>query len=178
MGRPKQELRVGDTTLLRWQIARLRSSFGELVIVGATSDAPDIRIVADERSSAGPLAGIETGLKAMRVCDRGFVLACDMPRVRPALATLLYRLSAGHEAAVPRVDGIAQPTCAVYARSAQPKISAFLDAGHRRVTLALDELDVRYVDEEELRSHGHDAREFTDLDTPADYEAFLSELRS
>jgi molybdopterin-guanine dinucleotide biosynthesis protein A len=94
------------------------------------------------------------------------------------LAGLLFRVSAGHDAAVPRVRGIAQPASAVYASSAHPKITAFLDSGKHRLTLALDQLDVRYVDDEELRAEGHDAQEFADLDTPADYAAFLAELRS
>jgi len=177
MGQPKHELPVGDKTLLEWQLARLRRFFGETIVVGAAAPA-DARSVADDRANSGPLAGIEAGLKALRTDDRAFVLACDMPRVSPTLAALLIRISTGHEAAVPRVGGIAQPTCAVYGRSARPKISAFLDSGSRRLTLALDRLDVRYVEDDELRAEGYDHREFADLDTPADYQAFLAEMRS
>jgi molybdopterin-guanine dinucleotide biosynthesis protein A len=106
-----------------------------------------------------------------------FVLECDMPRASIRLAALLLDRCAGHDAAVPRIAGRAQPTCAAYARSAMPKLGAYLDSGERRATEALDRLDVSYVDESELARSGISAAELHDLDTPADYEAFLASLR-
>ena len=175
MGRPKHELPVAGTTLLAWQVARLSRFFGDTIVVGAPAPA-GARSVPDARPDAGPLAGIEAGLLATRQDDRAFLLACDMPRASAALGAMLLTLSDGHDAAVPRVGGIAQPTCAAYARSAQPKISAFLDGGRHRATLALAELDVRYVDDDELRANGIAQSELGDLDLPSDYEAFVASL--
>ncbi len=177
MGRPKHELPIGATTLLEWQVARLGRFFGDLMVVGAAAPV-GARSVSDRREDGGPLAGIEAGLLAMRGDDRAFVLACDMPRARPSLGALLWRLSEGHDAAVPRVAGRAQPTCAAYARSAAPKLTAYLDAGERRATEALDRLDVVFVDEAELMREGVVLAELDDLDTPADYERFVASLRA
>jgi molybdopterin-guanine dinucleotide biosynthesis protein A len=175
MGRPKSELPVGDVTLLEWIVARLGASFAETIVAGARAPR-GARAVSDGRVDAGPLAGVEAGLAAMAM-PIAFVLACDMPRASIRLAALLLDRCAGHDAAVPRIAGRAQPTCAAYARSAMPKLGAYLDSGERRATEALDRLDVSYVDESELARSGISAAELHDLDTPADYEAFLASLR-
>jgi molybdopterin-guanine dinucleotide biosynthesis protein A len=177
MGRAKHELPVGDTTLLSWLIGRFGPLYTEVIVVGAA--APErARSVSDLRSDAGPLAGIEAGLLALRVWDRAFVLSVDNPRATPSLGAYLVRRCEGHDAAVPRLRGRPQPTVAAYARSVAPKIAAYLDSGKRRATDVLDALDTIFVDDAELASEGFSSREFADLDTPADYEAFLAELRT
>ena len=109
---------------------------------------------------------------------QAFVIACDMPRASARLAALLVARCAGHDAAVPRVDGRAQPTCAAYARTAAPKIRAYLDRGARRATEMLNELDTVFVDEPQLAREGIAADELADLDAPADYDAFIASLRA
>ncbi len=174
MGRAKQSLPVRGGTLLEWIVGRLAPSFRATLVAGAA--APHgARGVADRRDHAGPLAGIEAALAAMDTSS-AFVVACDMPRVSEALAGLLVERCAGRDAAVPRVAGRTQPTCAAYARGALPAITAALDAGERRAARVLDELDVRYVDAAELAAHGISPGELADLDTPAEYEAFLVSL--
>ncbi len=176
MGRPKHALPVGGVTLLEWIIARLAPAFAETVVSGAPAP-PGTRAVADGRHGAGPLAGIEAALLAMRG-DRAFVVAVDMPNVSPRLAAALLARLDTHDAVVPRVSGRPEPTCAAYARSAVPKIGAFLETGERRATAALERLDVVFADEDELRAAGVAASELADLDTAADYEAFLASLRT
>ena len=177
MGRAKHELPVGTTTLLAWQVARLGRFFGDTIVVGAPAPV-GARGVSDARADAGPLAGIEAGLLATRLHDRAFVLACDMPRASAALGALLIRLCEGHDAAVPRVAGRAQPTCAAYTRSAASKLTAYLDSGERRATEALDRLDVVFVADAALVREGISLTELDDLDTPADYDAFIAALRA
>ncbi len=176
MGQPKALLRVGDITLVEWIVRRLAPSFAEVLVAGA-SDAPaPARAVADAREHAGPLAGIEAGIAAASH-DDVVVVACDTPRASARLAGLLLDRSRGHHAAVPRVAGRVQPTCAAYRRAALAPIRAFLDAGGRRVTRALETLDVVYVDEAELTQAEIDLAELSDLDTRADYDAFVTSLR-
>lgn len=175
MGTPKALLRVGSGTLVEWIVARLAPSFAEVLVCGA-SDAPaPARAVADAREGAGPLAGIESGLAAASH-DAIFVLACDTPRASVGLADVLLERSRGHHAAVPRIGGRPQPTCAAYRRAALGPIRAFLDAGGRRVTRALETVDAVYVDEDDLTHAGIDLAELADLDTRAEYDAFVASL--
>ncbi|MCL2678566.1 MAG: NTP transferase domain-containing protein, partial [Clostridiales bacterium] len=70
-------------------------------------------VTVDENDyGAGPLAGIEAGLRAA-TREWVFCLACDLPLVTPGLARTLAGAARGHEAAVPRRAGRAHPTCAV-----------------------------------------------------------------
>ncbi len=176
MGRAKRDLPVGDGTLLEWIVARLGPAFAETLVAGGAASR-GARAVADRHPDAGPLAGIEASLLAMRA-ERAFVVACDVPNAGVRLASLLLERSAGVDAAVPRVAGRAQPTCAVYARSAATKLGAYLDAGERRAIEGLDRLNVVYVDEADLAAAGVAASELDDLDTPADYDAFIASLRA
>ena len=174
MGRAKAALPVAGVTLLEWMVQRLGPQFAETIIAGADAP-PGAREAPDRRADAGPLAGVEAGLLESRM-PRAFVVACDMPRATARLAALLIERCAGHDAAVPRVNGRVQPTCAAYARTAAPKIGAYLDRGARRATEMLDELDAVFVDDRELARVGIAALELADLDTPADYDAFIASL--
>jgi molybdopterin-guanine dinucleotide biosynthesis protein A len=175
MGRPKAELPVGDGTLLEWVVGRLGPSFAETLVCGDLN-ARVGRAVADRYPDAGPLAGIEAGLREMRT-DAAFVLACDTPRATPSLAALLLARAAGHDAAIPRVAGRDQPTCAAYRAQAAPAIGAYLASGGRRVSGAIARLDAMWIEEAELAREGIAHAELDDLDTPADYEAFIASLR-
>ena len=176
MGRPKHALPVAGVTLLEWIVARLGPTFAESIVSCAPAPA-GMRGVADRRPAAGPLAGIEAALLAMRT-ERAFVVAVDMPYASPPLAAALLARLGVHDAAVPRTSGRPQPTCAVYAGSAAAKIGAYLDRGERRATGALEHLDVVFVDTDDLHASGIAASELRDLDTPADYDAFLASLRT
>jgi molybdopterin-guanine dinucleotide biosynthesis protein A len=176
MGRDKAALPVGEATLLDWMVRRLGPAFAETIVAGAAAPAGATE-ARDQRADSGPLAGIEAGLLAAR-SPLVFVVACDMPYAGVRLARFLLARCAGHEAAVPRLEGRAQPTCAVYAREAAPKISAYLDRGGKRATDALGDLDAIFVDGPELAAEGIAATELTDLDTPAEYEAFIASLRA
>src|SRR5512134_1636111 len=107
MGRDKASLPFGDEPLLL-RVVRLARE-GQALPGGLVA-------VRDPAEGLGPLAGIAAGLHAV-AGERAFVVACDMPLLRPALARRLIELSLGFEACVPVVDGFAVPTCAVYAKA-------------------------------------------------------------
>jgi molybdopterin-guanine dinucleotide biosynthesis protein A len=181
MGRSKALLPVGSTTLLEWLIDRLQPHFAEVLVSAASPDAElpprlDARVVYDLHRRAGPLAGVEAALASARQ-DPVFVVACDMPRVTPALARALVAASAGHDAAVPRLQGRPEPACAAYRHTAAGPIGAALRAERLRAADALGELDVRYLDDAELAAVGASAHTFANLNTSSDYEEFLASLR-
>jgi molybdopterin-guanine dinucleotide biosynthesis protein A len=69
------------------------------------------------------------------------------------------------DAAVPRVNGRAEPACAAYRKSALPLIAASLDAGTRRAADVLAGLDVTWLEDvpaEVVRS----------INTPGEYLRF------
>lgn len=166
MGRPKALLPVGGTTLAGWQVQRLQGAFAETLVATAPASPLPVSLeplrVVDGWPGAGPLAGLEAGLRAISR-DWAFCLACDLPLVTLEVAGRLALAAAGHEAAVPRAGGRAHPTCAVYARGAAPHLRRALEGGERRLTVVAAQLDVVWV--EDIEEHL-----LTNLNTPADLE--------
>jgi len=103
-----------------------------------------------------------------------WVVACDLPDVQPAVVTRLGEMSAGYDAVVPRIGGEPQGVCALYQRSLASRIDGLLNAGERSIRSLLAASRVRYVTEEELRVIDPELRSFRNINTPADYEAWLT----
>ncbi len=172
MGRPKAWLEVGDTFLLRHVADRLAPAFSEVVVSFAEPEQLEhhvpYRVVFDRRPDAGPLAGLEAGLAAARE-QVVFSVGCDMPYVTLALAELAVAAARTADAAIPRHDGLFEPVCAAYRKSALPAIVNALDS-HRYVAHDVAEyLDVTWLE-------GHDPRQFESLNSPADFERFDAAL--
>jgi molybdopterin-guanine dinucleotide biosynthesis protein A len=171
MGQPKALLPVGSTTLVEWLAARLAGSFAEVLV---SANDPQLvpkgmRMVRDRRAGhLGPLAGIEAGLAAATT-EAVVAVACDMPRATPELAQQLIELSEGHDAAVPRIGGRPEPAFACYRQTAAWAIGEALDMGRLKAAGALEHMDVAWLD-------NADRKLFWNINTPKDYQVFLSAL--
>jgi molybdenum cofactor guanylyltransferase len=174
MGRDKAGLPAGDGTLIEHLARQLAPVVEETIVAGGsvTPNLHGVRLVADRADGLGPLAGMHAGLTAARH-PHVWVVACDLPDVQPAVVTLLREMSAGYDAVVPRIGGESQGVCALYLRSLASRIDALLNAGERSIKMLLAASKVRYVTEEELRVIDPELRSFRNLNTPADYEAWL-----
>ena len=172
MGRPKAWLEAGSTYLLKYTADRLAPVFAEVLVSFAEPEQLEqpvpYRVVFDRKVSAGPLAGIEAGLMGARH-EVVFVLACDMPYVTQALAEMAVAAARSCDAAIPRIDGRAEPVCGAYRRSALPAIKGALDIGRYKVSEVTDFLDVTWLENLE-------PEQFQSLNTPADLERFHVEF--
>ncbi len=172
MGRPKAWLEVGGGTLLRYVVQRLAPAFPEVMVSFAEPEQVlepvPYRIVFDRKVSAGPLAGLEAGLVAAKH-DLVFAIACDMPYVTTQVAQMAVAAARGCDAAIPRIDGRAEPVCGAYARSALPAITRALDQRRFRAADIAAELEVTWL--EDL-----DVGLFRSLNAPADLDRFNAEL--
>jgi len=131
--------------------------------------------VADEFPGLGPLAGIEAALRVTEA-DWNLLVACDMPALNPSLLGELFAActecnpdEAGHpDGALPQyADGRVEPLCAVYHRRCHASIRAALESGVRKVTDALQALEIRYV------RVASDAP-FANLNTPEDLRKYTN----
>lgn len=172
MGRTKAWLEVGETTLLGWVIDRLAPIFSDVIVSFAepeqVRELMPYRIVFDRKPSSGPLGGLEAGLGAAKN-DVTFAVACDMPYVTKELAEMAVAASAGCDAAIARIDGRPEPTCAAYRRSALARITAALDAGRYKASDLAEQLEVTWLE-------GLEPHLFRSLNGPDDYERFRHEL--
>jgi molybdopterin-guanine dinucleotide biosynthesis protein A len=69
------------------------------------------------------------------------------------------------DAAIPRHDGIFEPVCGAYRKSALPYIESALDAGHLTAHDVIMDMDVTWLEDV-------DPAELESLNTPADLEQF------
>ncbi len=174
MGRDKAALPAGDGTLIEHLARRLAPVVDETIIAGGSGqpNLPGVRIVDDRYPDLGPLAGMHAGFTAARY-PHVWVVGCDLPDVQPEMATLLRGLVDNYEAVVPRIDREPQGVCALYERALAARIEAMLDAGQRSIKALLAASNVRYVTTEELCAVDPELRSFRNINTPADYQAWL-----
>jgi molybdenum cofactor guanylyltransferase len=174
MGRDKAVLPAGDGTLLEHLAHRLSPAVDEVIVAGGSAnlDLAGVQRIDDRHPGLGPLAGIHAGLLAARH-SLVWVVACDLPDVEPALGLLMRNLAHECEAVVPLLDGEPEGVCALYRRGLASRIEALLLAGERSIRSLLARSAVRYVTTLELRAVDPDLRSFRNVNTPADYAAWL-----
>ncbi len=114
LGRPKQDVVLGGSSLLERTIAAVGND-GTVVVVGPPrDDLPAVVLQAREQPSfGGPVAALAAGLAALDsrgVSSEVLVLACDMPLVDRVVAEL--RRAGPAEAVLLRDRGRVQPLAA------------------------------------------------------------------
>jgi molybdopterin-guanine dinucleotide biosynthesis protein A len=92
-----------------------------------------------------------------------------MPYVTREIIQIAITAAHTSDAAIPRVDGRAEPVCAAYRRTALPAITAALNEGRLRAADLVESLDVTWLE-------GQPAEQFRSLNTPVDLEAFNAQL--
>ncbi len=180
MGRDKALIEVAGTSLAEHAARRLAEVVTEVVLAdGGRRSVPGRRSIADG-PGAGPAAGI-LAAAALRPGRDLLVLACDLPQVPAALLERLARPTAA-DARVPRWQRAVrrpavEPLCALYRPRALARLEARVAAGgpaSRSLALhrLLDDLEVRYLEAEELRPFGLPGELFLNLNHPQDLERF------
>lgn len=168
MGRPKPWIEVGNTVLLRYVVERLAPAFSEVVVSFGEPEQMEqlvpYRVVFDRKRSAGPLAGLEAGLMAAHH-EVMFAVGCDMPYVERSTTELAVAAARSCDAAIPRHDGLFEPVCGAYRKSALHAITGALDAGNFVAHDVAEYLDVTWLE-------GLDPAQFESLNTPADLDRF------
>jgi molybdopterin-guanine dinucleotide biosynthesis protein A len=162
MGRDKRLLPIDGEPMLRRVVRSIASISDEVIVVTAPGrplpegvlDGLDARVVSDGRSEAGPLAGLEAGLRACRT-DLAIVVAADMPWIDPGLlAGLLVRLAdADADAVAVAGDRGPEPLLAAYrCGPVLASVTRLLDAGERRMAALLGALRVETISDAGGRS--------------------------
>ena len=188
----KAALDVGGRTLLEHALGRIAPHFDEVLVsvspgqkltfpAGATKQrrprsetrsggspsAP--RFIEDETPGLGPLGGLLSGLRAAAY-EACAVIACDIPDVDVAFLRSLARAAEHFEIAVPiGPSGLHEPLFAVYRKSIIPEIESLLGTGERSILPLYKTCRTAVVLFE-------DPGRFRNLNTRADYEAYLSSI--
>lgn len=186
--RDKALARLDGEPLLKRVVERLSTAVDKIVVSCRDQQQPafervldgspvSVTYVPDPVPGEGPLAGVNAALEAVMTTYVA-VVAVDVPAVDPQFVATLFERAAGSDGAVPRLhDGTPQPTVAVYRTKALSQVStALLDSGVRSFRVALDELDVRYLDSSEVEERTG-WQTLTNVNTPAELAALERDLR-
>ncbi|WP_336001074.1 molybdenum cofactor guanylyltransferase [Halorientalis halophila] len=178
---------LAGTPMIRRVADRLEPVVDELVVncrpdqrerlAAALTDIDlPVTVAEDPEPDQGPMAGIETGLRAANG-EYAAVVACDMPFVDAEFVAYLFERARDYDAAVPQVeDEWFQTTQAVY-RTA-PMAAACADAladGEHKIVEPLFTLEYVVVDAAEIRAHAAEDT-FRNINTREELEAAAGEF--
>jgi molybdopterin-guanine dinucleotide biosynthesis protein A len=144
---------------------KLSTIFPRLVII---SNSPHeysylgLPIYQDIIKGLGPIGGIYTGLEVIED-DWGFFTACDMPFVNENLVRYMAENRSTMDAIVPKVDWKMEPLHALYNKKCLPEIKNLISMGINQTIKAFNNIRVRYIEEEIIRSYDPDLKSFLNV---------------
>lgn len=173
-GTNKALLEIGGRAILDEVLEKIQRVFDTLLLVVKDGDSilhrdhgPRVKVVADLLPGKGPLGGIYTALEYAKT-PFVFVTACDMPYPNLDLVRRVISEAEGREAVVPRRGSYIEPLFAVYHRDTRQKIRSRLEAGDLKIHHFIEDIDARYLEEEEIRDCDPDFSSFFNVNTPED----------
>lgn len=175
MGRAKQDLALGGEPMLSRQIRLLRSLCGQVGIAGGSkprNDESDF-YCEDEWPGRGPLGGIFSGLARART-EYNLFVGCDMPFLTPAFLRYLGARAVAARASVTTPESRSlrvQPLCAIYRRGARAAIRMSLMRDANKTSGFYNRVCCLVIRWREISRAGFRPDIFTNVNTPADYEA-------
>ncbi|HEV8140316.1 MAG TPA: molybdenum cofactor guanylyltransferase [Pyrinomonadaceae bacterium] len=170
MGRDKAQLVLGGRTFVERIANELAFVASSLSLVGARSDFPSLKTIADVHEHWGALGGIHAALTAAET-DWVVVVACDLPFVTTQLFAHLKNFADDtFDAIVPiQSDGRPQPVCALYRRATcLPEIDKLVAVGEHTPRGLLANVRTRYVEFVELCDLPAAEHFFFNVNSPAD----------
>jgi len=168
----KAMLQVGGIRLIDRVLGTLRLLADQIILVGHLAEGlcePDIEIVPDILPSRSALIGIYSGLQVARN-DVAIVVACDMPFLSPPLLERIAQLSDGYDVVVPRIGDQLEALHAAYRRSCLPIMKEAIKLQQYKIIDFYPQLDVREIDEREIRAIDPKLLSFFNVNTPSDLE--------
>jgi molybdenum cofactor guanylyltransferase len=183
MGSPKESLPIAGNTLLGRIVETLILCTYPVLVVARAKDQAlpplpiESELIYDEAQDCGPLVAMQAGMRWHEgQCDAVFVCGCDMPFVDSAAIGWLAGQLGDSDAVVPRVDGVLQPLCAVYALRTLAVVDALVREGQRAPRALPERIRTRFLEAAEIDAFEPRRRFLRSIDTQADYEAARREL--
>jgi molybdopterin-guanine dinucleotide biosynthesis protein A len=179
LGQDKGLKRLANRPLVRYVLDTIKGLADEtFVVVSSKAQAkdyedvvdPDTQVLIDSSNMRSPLVGASTGFELAHG-SYSVVLSNDVPFVSRAVLSLMFELSVGKSAVIPRwPDGYIEPLQAVYRTElAGPAAKEALNEGKLRMQAMVDKLQgVRFVSTLVLNQLDHELRTFFNVNTSSD----------
>jgi len=181
MGKDKGSLVLNGKSMLMHVLDTIKGIVDEIVLVLRDQEQIDryklilkdidmsIRIVTDETKDQGPLVGILTGLSYIN-SEYAQILPCDSPFISKSFVLKMFEIAGAKkfDAVVPIWDdGHIEPLHSIYKKDVVKIGRNLVKNEQYNVKSLIDNLNVKYVDVEEL---DESTMSFRNLNTINDFE--------
>ena len=166
-GADKGNLEIDGQTMVSLAVSRLDSVCSEVAVAGGGRRYPTSVESIEDGPGKGPAAGI---LGAARAFDGRplLVLACDLPGVTEPLLSRLHNGSE-YDWFLPRHRGGVEPLCARYSPAILELLERQVATGVFALhTLLTADLEIGFLENEELQRLGSPAELFLNVNEPED----------
>jgi len=147
MGTDKGTLVLKEKTFIQHIIDAIKPLVSDIIIVSDNPNHDEFEIVRieDVIKSAGPLAGLYSGLQYSKT-DYNLVVSCDVPLITSkVLQQLIENYEEGLDVIQLESQQKTMPLTALYNKTCQQTIKQLLDKGERRVRFAVSQLKTRTI---------------------------------
>jgi molybdopterin-guanine dinucleotide biosynthesis protein A len=149
---------------------------GVFTKIGISTNNPELYfslglpMVGDIINERGPMTGIFSVLTSLE-SHEVFVTACDMPFINVILVQyMIERWDNKRDALVPIFEEKPQPFPGIYSKEIVRKMEESIWKGKKGLRGFLEEIDVLYLREEEVRNIDKDGRSFVNINTLEDFQ--------
>ncbi len=168
MGTDKSFVELGGKPLIAQVIERACPLGLPMMIIAKQPECyqvfalPVMMDVLPDRSS---LSGLYSAIYHSR-SDFTLCVACDMPFLKPELLAYIISLRTGYDAIVPVVGGHPQGLHALYNKTCLEPMRQQLKQNHLKIRDLYEQVNTRWVDEDELYRYDADLTAFVNVNTP------------
>ncbi|MBS1232826.1 MAG: molybdenum cofactor guanylyltransferase [Nitrospirae bacterium] len=170
---PKGFLVINNQRILDRNIHLFKGIFKRILI---STNSPELYfsagalMVGDIIPQKGPMTGIYSALMLPDV-QAVFVTACDMPFINVILVEeILTRWDGRKDAVIPVYRNRPEPLFGIYAKRIACVMEDSIRKGEKSLRAFLGKIDVRYVEEEEVRRMDPEGKSFVNINTLEDYQ--------
>jgi molybdopterin-guanine dinucleotide biosynthesis protein A len=166
-------LEIRNRKIIETNIELLKSIFSRVIL---SVNNPELYfylglpMIGDVVDSRGPMTGILSVFMNTESADI-FVTACDMPYINAILIKyMVEKYNDKFDALIPLYDGKPQPLFGIYAKRISELMEQRIRSGKKSLRDFLKTINVRYINEEEVRSIDPEGRSFVNINTFKDYQ--------
>ncbi len=130
-------------------------------------------MVGDTVRYRGPMTGILSVLNIPEISEI-FVTACDMPFISAELIQyIVSQWDKKWDAAIPIFDKKPQPLLGVYSKTIAPNMENSIKHGTRSLRKFIQNVNVLYVHEQEVRNIDREGKSFVNINTLEDIQQVI-----
>lgn len=172
-GTDKAFLDIDGKPFIARIIKALKGLVNEIIVVTNTPEKYSrfkVKLVRDDAVGKGPLMGICCGLKASGA-QYNFVVACDMPFIKPALIKFMLDKKRVYDILLYRDSEKFHTLFGIYSRACIPEIEKMIKKGELRVSGIFGKLKLCLLDKKDMERIDPRMLSFMNINSPAELKA-------